>query len=873
MATGDRKPAQREEDGFRIRYIVYAALVLLFLLAILSHNPDDAAVLSGGSAEVPRNRIGYTGAWISFWAFIYFGLATYLIEALLVLRTIRCFIPVRPMKFWKPLAGGAMMTLGAMLLLALTPEIGIEQTDALGIGRKEVPQKALSGGVIGQWMAAPEILQENVKPEDMLLSTAPQQPIEPGWLRNMIGAPGTMICAWMLLVSGGLMIFLADWAPVVFASGESSAGRLSSTIARQSDGEEEAGGETEEEPAPAKGGSLLARLLGRGGSDDREEEPAELPTDGGNSAMRRLLARAEEHGENTGVTEELPGTGPEGKDEPAPAPAEPAEPPPPPEETTTPDKLPKRGADLTVRQAKSGERVVAPLVGAYELPSVKMLTQGEESAGEDREEISRARDILQQTLNSFEIQGEVTGYTSGPRVTRFEITLAPGVNVKKVEQIENNIAMNLAATSVRVLAPIPGRPVVGVEVSNSKSEAVFMRSVMESEAWRSGKADIPIALGKDVSGRPVVVDLAKAPHLLVAGATGTGKSVCTNSLIMSLLFKFAPDDLKLIMVDPKIVEFEEYRELPHLLAPLINDSSKVPVALRWVANEMDRRYRVLAKVHVKKLAEFNRRPPDPDPVYDDDGNEIPPKLPYLVVVIDELADLMMTEAKKDVETNITRIAQKGRAAGIHIVVATQRPSTNIITGVIKANLPTRFCFQVRSGVDSRVVIDTIGAEKLLGKGDMLLMSPSSMVIERVQGAFVPDGDIRNVVKFVCGQAKPSFNSAVLTETAEDAGGEPIDELDLEEPDDQDRADIAPLIKKYLRPGDSEEVRKALEVVILDRKVSTSYLQRRLKIGYNRAAEIVDLLEERQVVGPPSGSGNKREILIFDGTDFADKDDF
>ncbi|MBQ6353106.1 MAG: DNA translocase FtsK, partial [Lentisphaeria bacterium] len=500
---------------------------------------------------------------------------------------------------------------------------------------------------------------------------------------------------------------------------------------------------------------------------------------------------------------------------------------------------------------------------------VSMLAKGEESGGEDKEEIFRARDIIQQTLESFDIPGQVSGYTSGPRVTRFEITLAPGVNVKKVEQIENNIAMNLSATSVRVLAPIPGRPAVGVEVSNTRSEAVFMRAVMESEAWRSGKADIPIALGKDVSGKPVVVDLAKAPHLLVAGATGTGKSVCTNTLIMSLLFRFSPDDLKLIMVDPKIVEFEEYRNLPHLLAPLINDSAKVPVALRWVANEMDRRYGVMAKVHVKKLSEFNHRPPDPEPVYDADGVEIPPKMPYLVVVIDELADLMMTEAKKDVETNITRIAQKGRAAGIHIVVATQRPSTNIITGVIKANLPTRFCFQVRSGVDSRVVIDSVGAEKLLGTGDMLLMLPSSMNIERVQGAFVPDSDIRKIVEFVCGQAKPCFNTAVLTENAEDADG--VDELDEEEPDDQDRADIAPLVRKYSRPGDDENIRKALEVAILDRKMSTSYLQRRLKIGYNRAAEIVEELEAREVVGPPSGSGNKREILIFDGTDFADRD--
>jgi len=859
MAGTDRTSAREDESGFRIRYIVYAALTLLLLVALLSHDPEDAAVLSGGSADVPKNRVGYIGAWISFWAFVYFGMGAYLIEALLVLRTIRCFIPLRPLQFWKPFVGGVAMTLGLMMLLGLTPELCADHTSSLGIGRKEVPQMALSGGVIGQWMAAPEVTPESIRP-DPQTRAALTETIPAGWLRVLIGAPGTMICAWALLAAGGLMIFLTDWAAVVFSFG-----------GRAPERQWNAGTSGEvEEAAPASSGGLLARLLGRGGSDDappeEEKEAApEAPAANGNSAIDRLLARSEERGETAAAA------APQVEPAPEPAPqAAPAVPPPPPEETTTPERMPKRGAELDVKQGQSGEKGHVPLFGGYELPSIKMLTQAEASAGEDRDEIFRARDILQQTLESFEIPGEVTGYTSGPRVTRFEITLAPGVNVKKVEQIENNIAMNLAATSVRVLAPIPGRPVVGVEVSNTKSEAVFMRSVMESEAWQNGKADIPIALGKDVAGKPVVVDLAKAPHLLVAGATGTGKSVCTNSLIMSLLFHFSPEDLKLIMVDPKIVEFEEYRNLPHLLAPLINDSAKVPVALRWVANEMDRRYGLMAKVHVKKLVEFNRRPPDPEPVYDADGVEIPPKMPYLVVVIDELADLMMTEAKKDVETNITRIAQKGRAAGIHIVVATQRPSTNIITGVIKANLPTRFCFQVRSGVDSRVVIDTIGAEKLLGKGDMLLMSPSSMVIERVQGAFVPDSDIRKIVEFVCGQAKPSFNSAVLTETAED--GDEIDELDLEEPDDQDRADIAPLIKKYLRSSDGEEMRKALEVVILDRKVSTSYLQRRLKIGYNRAAEIVDELEARHVVGPPSGSGNKREILIFDGTDFADREE-
>ena len=850
MVSRERIANPAEGGTFRVRYIVYAALAVLVLMAVCSYSsPEDAAALSGGSSRPPANWIGYTGAWIGFWSFHLFGLATYMIVLLMLLRTIRCFVPARPPRFWKSFAGGVLAVFGAMLLLALTPEPFAGMTDRLGIGRKEVPQLALSGGVIGQWLAAPAVYRTDGGDDAEAMPQLPE-----GWLRQLIGAPGMLISAWTLLAVGGVMIFLSDWAAVVFhlsvAPPEERSRRRRDEEPEEDVRDEEEEKEEEAEKAPRRGRfSAIARMLRLANEADSDAE-AETP---------KAAAEPEKPAETVA---------------PPPPPAEPepepeTETPPPPEATATPETMLRRGTDLKVAAAGNGEHRRVPIFGAYELPSIKMLTQGEVSAGEDKEEIFRARDILQQTLESFEIPGEVTGYTSGPRVTRFEITLAPGVNVKKVEQIESNIAMNLSADRVRVLAPIPGRPVVGVEVSNTKSEAVFMRSVMESEAWQNGKADIPIALGKDVAGKPVVVDLAKAPHLLVAGATGTGKSVCTNTLIMSLLFKFSPDDLKLIMVDPKIVEFEEYRELPHLLAPLINDSGKVPVALRWVANEMDRRYGVMAKVHVKKLSEFNRRPPDPEPVYDADGNEIPPKMPYLVVVIDELADLMMTEAKKDVETNITRIAQKGRAAGIHIVVATQRPSTNIITGVIKANLPTRFCFQVRSGVDSRVVIDTIGAEKLLGKGDMLLMSPSSMVIERVQGAFVPDSDIRKIVEFVCGQAKPSFNSAVLTETAED--GEEIDELDLEEPDDQDRADIAPLIKKYLRSSDGEEMRKALEVVILDRKVSTSYLQRRLKIGYNRAAEIVELLEERQVVGPPSGSGNKREILIFDGTDFADQD--
>ena len=358
------------------------------------------------------------------------------------------------------------------------------------------------------------------------------------------------------------------------------------------------------------------------------------------------------------------------------------------------------------------------------------------------------------------------------------------------------------------------------------------------------------------------LDLAKAPHLLIAGATGSGKSVCMNSLIMSLLFKFSPDDIRLIMVDPKVVEMEMYSTLPHLITPVVNDPHKVPTALRWAVNEMENRYRILAKAKVKNLAGYNSRHIGPEPVLDKDGKPIPEKMPILLVIIDELADIMMTDSKAEVETSIARIAQKGRAAGVHIVIATQRPSTNIITGVIKANLPTRIAFRVGSIVDSRVILDQKGAETLLGRGDMLLVPPGSAVLERIQGAWVDDSDIAKIVDFVSGQAEQEFNNKILSEETQDEE----ENDDTAEASIYDVPDVAPIIKKYLLPGDDQLLAQALEVVLMEQKVSTSYLQRRLKIGYNRAAELIEILEERNIVGPPGPGGSKREILVFDEID-------
>ena len=410
----------------------------------------------------------------------------------------------------------------------------------------------------------------------------------------------------------------------------------------------------------------------------------------------------------------------------------------------------------------------------YVLPSLSMLSKGDKAAGETPEAIERAKLILQRTLDSFNIAGSVVGHISGPRITRYEISLVEGVSVKKVAQISSDIAMALSATTVRVLAPIPGRNVVGVEVPNTKSEAVFMRAVMETPAWKEGKMQIPIVLGKDVSNKPVVLDLAKAPHLLIAGSTGSGKSVCMNTLIMSLLFNFDPDDLKLIMFDPRIVEFEGYKKLPHLITPVINDAKKVPIALRWAVTEMENRYKTLARAGVKKLAEFNKLSPHGEPIKDSNDEVILnangdplTHMPILIVIIDELAELRRQDSWKDSETYIARIAQLGRAAGVHIVVATQRPSTNIITGVIKANLPTRIAFRVMQMVDSRVILDLPGAEDLLGYGDMLCLAPGGSNVKRVQGALVNDKDINEVVKFVSNQRPQQFNEAVVAEEYED----------------------------------------------------------------------------------------------------------
>jgi S-DNA-T family DNA segregation ATPase FtsK/SpoIIIE len=479
----------------------------------------------------------------------------------------------------------------------------------------------------------------------------------------------------------------------------------------------------------------------------------------------------------------------------------------------------------------------------YRVPKPTVIDKVDEKITVDKNEIARKREILQETLDSFRIKALAGNAMPGPRVTLFEIIPEKGVKVERIANLNNNIAMELQAERVRIMAPIPGRRSVGIEVPNDETSPICYRSLMETKAFQNSKAMIPVILGKDIAGKPVIMDLAKAPHLLIAGATGAGKSVFMNTLILSLLFKFSPDELQMIMVDPKFVELTGYNTLPHLICPVITDPQRVPSALRWAVFEMDCRYQMLAKVKVKNLESFNNRVKKPnEPTIDDNGNKIPDKLPMTIIIIDELADLMMM-AKKDIETSIARIAQKARAVGIHLIIATQRPSVDVVTGIIKANFPTRIAFKVSSNVDSKTILDRKGAEELLGMGDMLFLPPGSSNIIRIQGAWVKDECIQNVVDY-CAKEQPQKFLDIFTQAEEEAS--------------EKQGELFP--EGEFADGDEELIHKAIEIIRRDRRASTSHIQRRLRIGYNRAAIIIEALEERGIVGPQIGSA-KREIFL------------
>jgi DNA segregation ATPase FtsK/SpoIIIE, S-DNA-T family len=549
-------------------------------------------------------------------------------------------------------------------------------------------------------------------------------------------------------------------------------------------------------------------------------------------------------------------------------------------DTTVPSSQPagsRRRPSLAELRASEEKAKAAPSATSatsswedYVLPGIDLLEEHslEARTAADPSELQEVQQVLIDTLAQFGIAVGPGDITKGPTITRYEVYPAKGVRVDKIVSLERDLARATRAERINILAPIPGKDTVGIELANSRKVTVKLRELFQSTDWESAKehAKIPLALGKDVYGKTIIADLAQMPHLLVAGTTGSGKSVCINALIASMLFRFTPEEMRFVIIDPKMVEMQSYQSLPHLAFPIVTDPKKVLLALRWVIDEMERRYKIFARVGVRNVVGFNARPKkktqkeldaevvesgvSPDrarksaeasdaaaiKVPREGEEEVPDKIPYVVVIIDELADLMQT-APADVENAIARITQMARAAGMHVIVATQTPRADVITGVIKANIPSRIAFQVASKIDSRVILDENGAERLLGQGDMLYLPPSASRLIRAQGVLVTDHEIHSIVEFVSKQSPPAFDSAMHEKLQSTSA--PEEEVTAE---------------------DEELVEKCIEIIRQEKRASTSLLQRRLRLGYTRAARIVDILEQRGILGPGEGA-KPREILV------------
>ena len=481
------------------------------------------------------------------------------------------------------------------------------------------------------------------------------------------------------------------------------------------------------------------------------------------------------------------------------------------------------------------------LVGEnYEFPSIDLLKRPRRSAQNRAETENALRQKamkLEETLRSFGISAQVTNVSQGPAVTRYEVHPDSGVKVKGIKNLADDIALNMEAKSIRIEAPIPGKPAVGIEIENDRINMVSAREIIESTAFRNAESKITFAVGKDIAGKAIVADLKSMPHLLIAGSTGSGKSVCINTIITSFLYKARPDEVKLVLIDPKVVELSNYNGIPHMLIPVVTDPPKAAAALNWAVAEMDERYRKFADLHCRDLDGYNEKIKKKK--YQVVDGEVQKPMPQIVIVIDELADLMMV-APSQVEDSICRLAQKARAAGMHLIVATQRPSVDVITGVIKANIPSRIAFAVSSQVDSRTILDMAGAEKLVGKGDMLFNPLGSGKPTRVQGAFISDNEVNSVIDFVKSQVEETEYSETVLDKIEQAN--------------------TPDAEKGNRDMDDELLPDAIELVVGAGQASVSMLQRRFRIGYNRAARIIDMMEERQIIGPSEGS-KPRKVLI------------
>ncbi len=816
--------------------IIMCGISIMFLLALISYSPADLPTWvpfssQSGQNPVAGNFIGPVGAVTAGYSYFLFGAASYLIPAILGWWSFQVMTGARPFHARNFIAFGFLIVSASCLLEFQT--FFFEDLPS----RYNLPKSA--GGFFG-FGVGHKIIE------------------------HALGSVGSLIVALiiysiaMIVITGihpfqlGLMVkqrsgaawvnFLAQREEAAIEARKSAAEdrKLKRAEAAAFKAEDLAQGKTKAEPKKKK--------------SKIDDDTPELPFDVAPAPDRKIIDASQR--KKQAMTKE------------------------------------EAAASLFPKEKKSESALLSGgQFEDYELPPLSILNYGEEEGNEgpDEETLIEMQNNIVDTLGTFGVDVEPGDITRGPTITRYELYPAPGMRVNRITSLEADIARATSAEKINILAPVPGKDTVGIEIANSEKIPVALRELFEDEAFRDSKAKLPLALGKDVYGRTIVGDLARMPHLLVAGATGSGKSVCINSIIASLLYRFTPDELRFIMVDPKVVEMQLYNSLPHMVVPVVTDPKKVLLALRWVINEMERRYALFAKMSTRNFEGFNAMrakdlakreeeaaeaeaaaenaaKTEPELVHhvklsdeleeetgipadsnvttrahrpaEEGEEEIPDSLPYIVVIIDELADLMQT-APADVETGIARIAQKARAAGIHLIVATQTPRADVVTGIIKANIPSRIAFQVSSKMDSRIILDANGAENLVGKGDMLYLPPGSAQLIRAQGALITDEEAQDLVD-ACGEhGGPKFEEDAQQVIELGEGGEGEDEVS---------------------DADEELIEKCLEVVISEKKASTSLLQRRLRLGYTRAARMIDILESRGIIGPGDGA-KPREILV------------
>ena len=818
----------KHSGGREIWAVILVVLSLLLLLSLISYDPYDVGHISASDHRPAANFIGPVGAWIAFATFQAFGLAAYGLMA--VLAVIGATLLLGKELPWRGKIGAGVLLLVSLSCLLHTAGL-VRAQHALNL-----PDSA--GGFLGLFVG--------------------------GFFQRIVGKPGTII------IFGGCyvisLILLINFRPSYWVA--LTVGTATDFWERKRKGKSRSN--VEDELRDQERELTIKEFQNDRELARQEKEARKLATErsnGGDELPRER--RPEPKFEDYTVSRPQGGADKKKTSEEA-APSAESE-----ASAATVAPKPKRDKPAATSATVLGS-VSAASGEEYLLPTLDLLEQPPLPGKRDvMEDLKASARVLRETLQEFGIEVESGDVTKGPTVTLFELYPAAGVRVEKISSLSNNVAMTMRAEKVRILAPVPGKGTVGIEVPNSSRTTVYLRDMLESEEWRGSGNTIPIALGRDVKGNPIIGDLANMPHLLIAGATGSGKTVCVNAILASLLYRFTAEDLRLVLIDPKMVEMQHYNALPHLIVPVVTEAKKVPLALGWVIREMEKRFQIFAKSGVRNIAAFNLRPkksvtPEVETPVEMDDEEatrekpeyttnakptpkaeqevlkievprdfeliIPDKLPYVVVVVDELADLMTTVGK-DVEMAISRLTALGRAAGIHLVIATQRPSVNVVTGVIKANIPARIAFQVASMQDSRVILDSQGAEKLLGKGDMLY-EPGSGKAVRAQGVLVLDKETTRIVDFIGSHAKPRFEPELqhkLQRNVNLPDGEPSEE-------------------------DEELVEQCIEVIRQTNRASVSVLQRRLRIGYTRAARIMDLLEERGVVGPNKGA-EPREILI------------